>query len=110
MPVIPITGKDDYAMHVEAVQQLCVVGFTATWCQASKRMATELEELDAVYKGTAGFFQVDVDECEDLTRDCGVKVTPTYLFLRNGRLVFGFSGSNRVLLKGKVEELLGPPV
>ena len=55
-------------------------------------------------------WQVDVDEAEDLTRECGVTVTPTFLFLRNGRMVHAFSGSNPTLLKAKTEELVGPPV
>mgnify|MGYP002883605837 CR=1 FL=1 len=99
---ISTQGEFDAAVTGAPCSMLVVVEFSAGWCDSSQRVATELDSLDGahvttsgtkwasalasegmartragIYKGTVGFFRVDVDEGEELTRDASVHVLPT---------------------------------
>ena len=60
MPVLPIASRDEYEAETQSSsnQKLCVVEFTMQGCNASKRMHSELEQLDATYKGTICLYRV----------------------------------------------------
>jgi thioredoxin 1 len=70
-----------------------VIDFFATWCGPCKRVAPFFEQLADEYVGVT-FLKVDVDESPELTNYCDVSVMPTFLFLKNGKIVKRVEGAD----------------
>ncbi|KAJ4850660.1 hypothetical protein Tsubulata_003908 [Turnera subulata] len=72
--------------------KLIVVGFTASCCESCKFMAPVLDELAKKFTNDI-FLMVDVDELKPVVVDCGVDSTPTFIFMKDGRIVDKFVGA-----------------
>ena len=70
-----------------AADMLVVVDFWATWCGPCKALAPVVEELAAEYDGKAVIGKCNVDDCDDLPMNFGIRSIPTLLFFKNGELV-----------------------
>ena len=64
-----------------------VLDFWATWCGPCKRIGPIIEALAADYEGQAIIGNCDVEECEDLAVQFGIRNVPTILFIKNGEVV-----------------------
>lgn len=51
------------------------------------------------------FFQVDVDECEELSLRYDITSMPTFVFLKNGQQIEKFSGANKEKLTSLIQNL-----
>mmetsp|Transcript_45983 Transcript_45983/g.115308 ORF Transcript_45983/g.115308 Transcript_45983/m.115308 type:complete len:188 (+) Transcript_45983:82-645(+) len=72
-----------------------VVDFTATWCKPCQEIAPLFKELSDAHP-KALFVSVDVDECDEVSGQCGVKGMPTFQVYR------GFNRVGQVV--GAVED------
>jgi thioredoxin 1 len=52
------------------------------------------------------FFQVDVDELEDLAAEQEVKAMPTFSFFKGGKKLESFAGANKDKIKATIEKHL----
>ncbi len=66
-----------------------LIDFGATWCGPCKTLIPIIDELSADYEGKAAICKADIEECEDLTLDFGIRSVPTLMFFKNGELVPG---------------------
>lgn len=62
-----------------------VVDFSATWCGPCKMLAPVLEELSDEMDGQANFFNVDVDECQNLAVSYGIMNIPAVVVFKDGK-------------------------
>ena len=51
------------------------------------------------YAGKANFIKVDVDEAEDITKECGISCMPTFHFYKNGAKLEEMMGASEQQLK-----------
>lgn len=58
--------------------------FTATWCGPCKIMAPIFEQLSERYAESITFLKVDVDACQDIARDVGIRSMPTFIMFAKG--------------------------
>ena len=70
-----------------------VIDFFAEWCGPCKRIAPFFEQLADEYVGVT-FVKVDVDESEDLVSQYAISVMPTFVFLKNGKVVKKVEGAD----------------
>jgi len=70
-----------------------LVAFTAAWSKPSRTMYPVLEELAGQYDNVVSFAVVDADSSRQALDTYGILSLPTYLFIRNGRVVDRFIGA-----------------
>jgi thioredoxin 1 len=64
-------------------------------------VAPIIEEMAAKYDGKIAVGKCDVEECEDLAAEYGIRNIPTVLFFKNGEIVDKIVGAQS---KAKFEE------
>ncbi|KAL8166091.1 hypothetical protein V2J09_007590 [Rumex salicifolius] len=83
--------------------KLVVVDFTASWCGPCRMIAPILADL-AKKKTDVVFVKVDVDEVKEVAEEWSVEAMPTFIFLKNGKLVEKVVGANKDLLLATTEK------
>ena len=70
-----------------ATDKLVMVDFWATWCGPCRAIAPIVEELSAEYEGRAVIAKCNVDACQTVPVQYGIRNIPTLLFFTGGQLV-----------------------
>ena len=84
-----------------------VVDFWATWCGPCRMMAPIIEELANEYDGKVVVGKCDVEECEELAAEFGIRNIPTILFFKDGDVVDKIVGAQpKAKLVEKIKTLL----
>ena len=78
-----------------------VVDFWATWCGPCRMIAPIIEELAKEYDGKINVGKCDVEECDDIAAEFGIRNIPTILFFKGGEIVDKMVGAAS---KSKTEE------
>ena len=81
-------GDDPEAKDIPPV---CIVYFTAKWCGACKRL--DLTKLVGSYPLIA-WFKCDIDENEYTAGFCGIRSIPTFLLIKDKKIVGQLSNSS----------------
>ena len=77
------------------------VDFWATWCGPCRMIAPIIEELAKEYDGKINVGKCDVEECDDIAAEFGIRNIPTILFFKGGEIVDKMVGAAS---KSKIEE------
>lgn len=77
-------NEDNFKNYIMGDKVL--VDFFANWCGPCKMLSPILEELNEE-RGDVKIIKVDVDECENLSRQFGVMSIPTLIMFKNGNEV-----------------------
>ncbi len=64
-----------------------VLDFWATWCGPCRKIGPDIEALAEQYADKVNVAKCDVEECEDIAAQYGVRNIPTVLFIKNGEIV-----------------------
>lgn len=78
-----------------------VVDFWATWCGPCRMIAPIIEELAKEYDGKINVGKCDVEECDDIAAEFGIRNIPTILFFKGGEIVDKMVGAAS---KSKIDE------
>lgn len=102
-----ITVTDTNFSDILATDKLVMVDFWATWCGPCRAIAPVVEELANEYEGCAVIAKCNVDECQDIPMQYGIRNIPTLLFFKNGQLVDRMVGAApKSELAKKIDSLL----
>lgn len=84
-----------------------LVDFWATWCGPCRALGPVVEEIAAEWEGKAVVAKCNVDDCDDVPMNYGIRSVPTLLFFKNGELVDRIVGAApKATIVAKLEGLL----
>ena len=78
-----------------------VVDFWAEWCGPCRMISPVISQLAEEHDGKIVVGKCNVEECEDLAAEFGIRNIPTLLFFRDGQLVDKLVGAAN---KNKLQE------
>ncbi len=98
---------DSNFKDILASDKLVMVDFWATWCGPCRAIAPAVEQLAEEYEGRAVIAKCNVDECQTIPMEYGVRNIPTLLFFKGGQLVDRMVGAApKAELAKKIDSLL----
>ena len=82
-----ITVTDNNSKEFFASELPLVLDFWATWCGPCRALSPVVEELAKEYEGKAIVAKCNIDECDDVPMNFGIRSIPTLLFFKGGQVV-----------------------
>mgnify|MGYP000269613933 CR=1 FL=1 len=91
MTIQQINNFQDFKKTVEG--GVCIIKFTATWCGPCKKIAPKFIEFSNKFENI-GFYEVDVDDSEDISQYCDIKCMPTFQAWKDGEPLYIMEGAS----------------
>lgn len=84
-----------------------LVDFSATWCQPCKMLAPIIERLSDSYDGKINFYNIDIDENNEIAASYRIQSIPYVLILKDGTPVSSSIGFKpEIAMKQWIDEAL----
>jgi thioredoxin 1 len=102
-----ISSIDEYT-RITKEKKLVIIDFFATWCGPCRAIAPELDELAQEFKSSVIIVKIDVDN-QDMTEVMSrhkIRAMPTFIFIKNGKILDKVEGAKISDIKKKVEKHL----
>lgn len=64
-----------------------VIDFSATWCGPCQMLAPVMEQVSEEMDGKASFYNIDVDENPNISREYSIMNIPAIVVLKDGKKV-----------------------
>lgn len=64
-----------------------LVDFWATWCGPCRMLAPTVEDIAEEYEGKVTVVKCNVDDCEDIAVQYGIRSIPTLIYFKGGEPV-----------------------
>jgi len=82
-----ITATNENFNEIISGSQPVLVDFWATWCGPCRMLGPTVEAVAKEYDGKVTVAKCNVDECEDIAVQFGIRNIPTLLFFKGGQVV-----------------------
>ena len=74
-------------------EELTIIDFSATWCRPCRMLAPILEQV-ADKMGNVSFYNLDIDDNEDIAKRYRIFSVPTLLAFKKGKVIDSLVGLN----------------
>ncbi len=91
-----VLTSHNYQTEAAEAPGLVVIDFWAAWCGPCRAMGAVLDEIKDEDADGVKVCKVNVDEERELSDKFEVRVIPTLVFLKNGKVAFRTEGSRSV--------------
>ena len=81
-----ITATNENFAQLIAGDKPVLVDFWATWCGPCRMLAPTVEAVAKAYDGKVCVVKCNVDECEDIAMEYGIRSIPTLLYFKDGKV------------------------
>ena len=82
-----ITANNGNFAEILSANKVVLVDFWATWCGPCRMLAPTVETIANEYDGKVAVVKCNVDECEDIAVQYGIRNIPTLIFFKDGEPV-----------------------
>ena len=101
-------NENNFADEVMKSEIPVLIDFYAEWCGPCRMMAPVVEQFAEEYEGRVKIGKINVDEESDLAARFGVQSIPSFIFIKDGKVVDRVTGAMpRPVLKGYLDDLAG---
>lgn len=84
-----------------------LIDFWAEWCGPCKMISPIISQVAEEYDGKLTVAKCDVEECEDIAAEMGIRNIPTLLFFKDGQIIDRLVGAvNKTKIKEKIDDIL----
>ncbi len=106
MPVVTVTNEN-FEQEVLNTDKPVVIDVYASWCGPCQQMEPVFDELEKELRDSYKFVKLNVDEGRDLSIKYGVSSVPTFIFIKDKKVLGKETGyMNKEDLKEKIEAYL----
>ncbi len=84
--IISVT-KHNFEQEITNAKKPVIIDAFATWCGPCQHMEPIFEELADEYGDKYTFAKLNIDEARDIAVKFGIMSVPTFLFLKEGKVV-----------------------
>ena len=85
-----------------------MVDFWATWCGPCRVLGPTVDDIAQEYDGRVTVIKCNVDDCEDLAVEYGIRNIPTLIFFKDGQPVDRLVGAvPKSEIEGILDSILG---
>lgn len=78
---------DSNINEIIASSKIVMIDFWAAWCGPCRALTPTVDEIAAEWEGKVTVAKCNVDDCQDVAVNFGIRNIPTLLFFKNGELV-----------------------
>ena len=84
-----------------------LIDFWAEWCGPCKMISPIISHVAEEYEGKLTVAKCDVEECEDIAAEMGIRNIPTLLFFKDGQIIDRLVGAvNKTKIQEKIDDIL----
>ena len=80
-----ILNSSNFSNKVQE-SEICLVDFSASWCGPCRMVKPILEDVETLMPEIK-FYNIDVDDCEDIAREYRIFSIPSLLIFKNGEVL-----------------------
>ncbi|MBQ2566053.1 MAG: thioredoxin [Bacteroidales bacterium] len=86
---------------------VAMVDFWATWCGPCRVLGPTVDDIAKEYEGKVTVVKCNVDDCEDIAVEYGIRNIPTLIFFKDGQPVDRLVGAvPKSEITGKLDSIL----
>ena len=102
-----ITATNVNFADILSANKLVLVDFWAIWCGPCRMLGPTVETVAKEYEGKVAVVKCNVDDCEDIAVQYGIRNIPTLIFFKDGEPVDRLVGNvPKFEITGKLDALL----
>ena len=106
MAIVSIT-EANVKKEIEESTLPVIIDVYAAWCGPCQQVAPIFDELAKELEETHKFAKINVDEARELSIKMGVTKVPTFIFMKDNKILGKMEGyTSKDDLKAKIKELL----
>lgn len=85
--------------EAQSQRKTILLDFTAKWCGPCRKIKPVIRELAETHKDQFMVYEIDVDESEELVKHFQISSMPTFIFIRENKVVHIIIGANESEIK-----------
>ncbi|KAD2393628.1 hypothetical protein E3N88_40605 [Mikania micrantha] len=102
--ITDIDAWDQKLLEAKTLGKIVIANFSASWCGVCRSISPDYISLSEKHPSLT-FLTISADKLTELSIEWNLKVTPTFIFLKDGKEIDKLEGANNSKLQKKITAL-----